>query len=90
MGMSRNPASILFDSDGNAVGVVQDGSIYRLQVEAVITDVDGLYVDTEVMGNRQAQAVSYPELLAAVVRIGAALDKINAQLADITGEEDPL
>ena len=90
MGMSRNPASILFDSDGNPVGVVQDGSIYRLQVEAVITDVDGLYVDTEVMGNRQAQAVSYPELLAAVVRIGAALDKINAQLADITGEEDPL
>ena len=90
MGMSRNPASILFDSDGNAVGVVQDGSIYRLQVEAVITDVDGLYVDTEVMGTRQAQAVSYPELLAVVVRIEAALDKINAQLADITGEEDPL
>ena len=90
MGMSRNPASILFDSDGNAVGVIQDGAIYRLQVEAVLTDVDGLNVDTEVMGNRQAQAISYPELLAAVVRIEAALDKINAQLADITGEDDPL
>ena len=90
MGMSRNPASILFDSDGNAVGVVLDGTVYRLQVEAVLTDSDGLYVDTEVTGTRQAQAVSYPELLSAVHRIEEALEKINAQLADITGDEDPL
>lgn len=81
---------VLVDVDGNPVGVILDGTVYRLQVEAVLTDSDGLYVQTEVMGNRQAQAISYPELLAAAVRIESALDKINAQLADITGEDDPL
>lgn len=29
-----SPASILFDTNGNQVGVIQDGYIYRLQVEA--------------------------------------------------------
>lgn len=44
----------------------------------------------EVIGNREAVAVSYPALLAAICRIEEALNKINKQLADITGEEDPL
>ena len=90
MGMSRNPASILFDSDGNAVGVIQDGAIYRLQVEAVVTDASGKTSNLESDGTRVAQAVSYPELLSAIHRIEEALEKMNAQLADITGEEDPL
>lgn len=32
-----SPASILYDSSGNAIGVVQDNTLYRLQVEAKIT-----------------------------------------------------
>jgi len=31
-----SPASILYDASGNAVGVVQDGSIYRLQSDSKI------------------------------------------------------
>lgn len=57
---------------------------------SLIINEEGDISNLEIVGNRQAQAVSYPELLAAVVRIEAALNKINTQLADITGEEDPL
>ena len=57
---------------------------------SLVVNEEGNISGVEIMGNRQAQAVSYPELLAAVVRIEVALDKINAQLADITGEDDPL
>ena len=89
MGMSRNPASILFDSDGNAVGVVLDGTVYRLQVEAVLTDGTGAIGGIETEGTRKALAVSDPELLAAVQRIGDKLDTVLAQLADITGEDSP-
>lgn len=60
------------------------------RVEAIITSADGVYVDVESMGTREAQAVSYPELLTAVGRLAAQLETINRQLADITGQEDPL
>ena len=86
----RNPASLIIDVDGNLVGVLFDGSVYRLQVDTTISDTSGNIAEVEVMGNREGLAISYPELLASVVRIEAALDKINAQLADITGEDDPL
>jgi hypothetical protein len=33
-----SPASILFDELGNPVGVIQDGTIYRLQVQSTLTD----------------------------------------------------
>lgn len=33
-----SPASILFDINGNPIGVIIDGAIYRLQVEAKIAD----------------------------------------------------
>ena len=36
--MSDNPAVILYDNLGNPVGVVLDGLIYRLQVQAILTD----------------------------------------------------
>lgn len=35
---NESPAAIIYDSLGNPVGVVLDGSIYRLQVEAKLTD----------------------------------------------------
>lgn len=86
----RNPASLIIDVDGNLVGVLFDGSVYRLQVDTTISDTSGNIADVEVIGTRKALAIEYPELLSAVTRIEEALEKINAQLADITGEEDPL
>ena len=35
--MSLSPASILYDESGNAIGVLQDGSFYRLQVQSSLT-----------------------------------------------------
>ena len=90
MGMTSNPAAILFDSDGNAVGVVQDGAVYRLQVQATVTDGGDGVAALEVDGTRTAQAVSYPELLATAGAILERLDRVCAHLADITGEDDPL
>ena len=86
----RGPARLLIDDQGNQVGVVLDGTVYRLQVQAVVTDSSGTSSDVETEGTRAGQAVSYPELLAAVQRIGDRLDRVLAQLATMTGEEDPL
>ena len=85
----RGPARLLVDDGGNPVGVTLDGTTYRLQVQAVVTDGTGATSDLELMGTRVAQAVSYPEMLAVLMRIERSLEKINAQLADVTGEEDP-
>ena len=86
----RNPASIIMDVNGNLVGVIQDGTIYRLQVEAVVANSAGETADIEFMGNRAGQAVSYPEMLKVLERISAQLDIVLNQLAEITGEESPL
>lgn len=45
---------------------------------------------TEVMGNRTAVAVSYPEMLGLMTKILDSLEKINRHLAQINDEEDPL
>lgn len=86
----RNPASIIMDVNGNLVGVIQDGTVYRLQVEAKLTGTEGATADVETMGNREGLAVSYPEQLKVLERISAQLDIILNQLAEITGEESPL
>lgn len=86
----RNPASILLDVDGNLVGVIQDGTVYRLQVEATVVNNEGSAADIEVMGTREALAVSYPEQLKVLERITNQLDLILRQLASVTGEDDPL
>ena len=39
--MAKSPVSILYDESGNPVGVVLDGSIYRLQVQTKVVRVDG-------------------------------------------------
>ena len=88
--MSRNPASIIMDVNGNLVGVIQDGTVYRLQVEAKLAGTAGETADIETMGNREGLAVSYPEQLKVLERISAQLDIILNQLAEITGEESPL
>lgn len=35
---NESPAAILFDENGNPVGVIFDGVVYRLQTETTITD----------------------------------------------------
>lgn len=86
----RNPASILLDIDGNLVGVMYDGVVHRLQVETVVSDPSGASAAIEATGTRLGLAVQYPELLAAVGRLEAALERIHAQLAEITGDEEPM
>ncbi len=88
--MSRGPASVLVDESGNLLGVVLDGSVYRLQVEAIVANSDGDSAAIEFEGARAAQAVSYPELLSTVESIGDKLDRILAYMATITGDEEPL
>lgn len=36
--MPESPAVILYDADGNPVGVSLDGAVYRLQVDAKISE----------------------------------------------------
>jgi hypothetical protein len=43
--MSRNPASILFDVEGNPVAVLLEDSVYRLAVSAKLQNADGDSVD---------------------------------------------
>ena len=86
----RNPASILLDVNGNLVGVIQDGTVYRLQVEAVLAGTSGTSADIETMGNREGLAVSHPEILEVLEKISSQLDIVLNQLAEITGEESPL
>lgn len=38
--MARSPASVIVDSSGNLVGVVLDGTTYRLQVDAKLSTGD--------------------------------------------------
>lgn len=35
---SESPAAILYDALGHPIGIILDGSIYRLQVDAKLTD----------------------------------------------------
>ena len=86
----RNPASILLDVNGNLVGVIQDGTVYRLQVEAKIAGTTGESADIEAMGTREALAVSYPEMLKVLERISSQLDVVLRPLAVVTDNADPM
>ena len=85
--MSDSPASVLFDASGNPVGVVLDGSIYRLQVEAKISE-DSSGLATELTA--EEIRIWQERLLVALERITDRLDTMLAQLATITDEDDPL
>ena len=90
MGSFYQSPTFLSDSDGNLVGVIYDGTTYRLQTESTLVDSTGTEVNVETTGTRAALAVSFPELLACLLRVEASLEKINAQLAEITGDEEPM
>lgn len=86
-----NPASILFDQQGNPVGVVLDDSgNYRLQVQSLITDKDGEEASIDIQGNRVMLATNDQHLLAVAQEILGELRQVKKHLETITGEEDPL
>ena len=82
--------AVLYDASGNPIGVIADGSIWRIQAEAKIVGDSGVSADVNTEGARNAQAVEYPELLAAVEKLSAVVQTLASQLATITGEDDPL
>lgn len=86
----RNPASLIIDIDGNLVGVMYDGSVYRLQTDTLISDTAGNTAGVEFTGTRIGLSVEYPELLSEVQKLNAKMETVLTQLADITGEADPL
>jgi hypothetical protein len=88
--MGRGPASVLVDADGNVVGVVQDGTVYRVQVESTIADSEGTTAEVHVDGTRRALEVAQPELVAIAYRIEEQLAELLLHARSITGDEDPL
>jgi len=88
--MSRSPASVLVDSTGNLVGVVYDGSVYRLQVEATIVNPEGISADILTQGNLNAQAVESINSTMLLSKILTELGAIRRHLEAITEEDDPL
>lgn len=86
----RNPASLLIDINGNLVGVLFDGTVYRLQAETTVSDGSGNIADIEFTGTRTGLSVEYPELLIEVRKLTSMMAVVLQQLADITGEESPL
>jgi hypothetical protein len=63
--MSDSPASILYDSLGNPIGVIQDGVIYRLQTQSIITDSSG-HGPAAVKAASTAAVASDPALVVAI------------------------
>lgn len=54
--MSRSPASILYDSSGNAVAVTLDGGVYRLEMIGKVRDSSGTLVDPATEGTLATRA----------------------------------
>ncbi len=91
---SFSPVAVLHDADGNPVTVLVDtDGNYRLAVDAAISgtlpaELTGL--DIETMGNREALAISYPEMLKVLERISSQLDTVLRHLAIVSDESDPM
>lgn len=86
-----NPASILFDQEGNPVGVILDESgNYRLQVQSLISDKNGKEAKIDIEGNRVVLATNDQNLLSVAQKILGELRQVKKHLETITGEEDPL
>lgn len=85
---NNNPASILYDENGNAVGVVLDADgNYRLQVDAEIASPTGETANVDVTGNRFMLATNDLSARKLLERCVTELTKIRKHLASITEEE---
>ena len=80
--MAKSPAAIIYDSSGNPVGVVLDGSTYRLQVEAAMQKPA-----TATTSSVAASASSVTLLAANSSRIGATVynDSVSNNLYVLLG-----
>jgi len=80
--MSRiSPASILYDAAGNAVGVLQDGAVYRLQTEAQLATGAKVQLTD---GTHDAEVTSDGRLLVSAGR--SAKGRVCARLVDSGGD----
>jgi hypothetical protein len=52
-----SPASILYDAEGHPVGVVLDGALYRLQVEAKLATGHGLATEATLAAIRDTDGI---------------------------------
>lgn len=83
-----NPAAILYDLNGNPVGVVQDADgNFRLQVEAEITSASGQTANIDISGNRFMLATNDLVSRKLLERCVSELTKIRKHLATITEAE---
>jgi len=83
-----NPASILYDQNGNPVGVVLDADgNYRLQVDAEISSPTGETANIDITGNRFMLATNDLVARKLLERCASELTKIRKHLASITDEE---
>jgi hypothetical protein len=78
--MNDSPASVLFDSDGNAIGVVLDGTVYRLQTAARLvvgpSDKQQEYVDSPIDNSHAEMVVTNTEVLELLHRQTELLEEI--------------
>lgn len=82
--MSRNPASILFDSSGNEVAVILDNTIYRLETRGSLVGQDaGAGAEKKVSVLDDATSASTKRLQVeadikpgAVIQVGSAIDEL--------------
>lgn len=72
---------VLEDDNGNAVGVVLDGSIYRLQTEAKVTNFPAVQPVSDDGGSLTVDATSWPLPTGAATE--ATLAALNVNAADI-------
>ena len=84
-----SPAQILYDEGGHPVGVVLDGSIYRLQVEAKLAEGHGLATEAT-LSAIEGHGIDASILLTdhdLLVRTVVELQRIRVLLEHLTDEK---
>lgn len=82
-----SPARILYDEDGNPVGVLQDDAVYRLQVEAKLATGNALAGRVKAIPYDSVGNETTLELLTTMELVLAELKKITLHLSSMTDEE---
>jgi len=84
-----SPAQVLYDEAGNPVGVILDGSIYRLQVEATLAAGHGLATEAT-LAAIEGHGIDASLLLTdhdLIVRAVNELQRIRVLLEHLTDEK---
>lgn len=75
---------VLRDTSGNAIGVVLDGTVYRLQVQTKLVNEDGDEIDFAEDGGQETLEVADQSVRDLLQRIFDELRRMNAMLAYAT------